>query len=58
MSEAQVFEFILLEPGDGIVFVRRDIGRRSRPRFYQPDLHVERIGMNFLHRRGPPAPRC
>jgi hypothetical protein len=52
MSEAQVSELILLEPGDGIMFIWRDVSRRSRPCSYQPDLHVERIGMDLPHRWG------
>src|SRR6266511_2827072 len=51
MSEAQFSEFIFLEPRDGIVFVQRDIDRSSRPTFDQPDLHVERVGMDLLHGR-------
>ena len=51
MSEAQFSEFIFLEPRDGIVFVRRDIDRSSRPTFDQPDLHFERVGMDLLHGR-------
>jgi hypothetical protein len=47
MSEAQSSELILLEPPDGIVFVQRDIDRISRPTLDQPDLHVERIGMDL-----------
>jgi hypothetical protein len=47
MSEAQSSELILLEPPDGIVFVQRDIDRSSRPTLDQPDLHVERIGMDL-----------
>jgi len=52
MSEAQVSELILLEPGDGIMFIWRDVGRRSSPPSYQPNLHVERIGMDLPHRWG------
>ena len=51
MSEAQSSELILLEPPDGIVFVQRDINRISRPTLDQPDLHVERIGMDLQDRR-------
>ena len=47
MSEAQSCELVLLEPPDGIVFVQRDIVRSSRPTLDQPDLHVERIGMDL-----------
>lgn len=51
MSEAQSCELVLLEPPDGIVFVQRDIDRSSRPTLDQPDLHVERIGMDLQEGR-------
>src|SRR5580704_6555228 len=47
MSEAQSCELVLLEPPDGIVFVQREIDRSSPPALDQPDLHVERIGMDL-----------
>ena len=51
MSQTQPSELLRREPCDGVMFVRRDIGRSSRPRIHQPDLHVKRIGTDFMHRR-------
>ena len=51
VSQGQFSERVFGEPRDGIVFVRRGIGRRPGPRFDQPDLHVKRVGTNFLHGR-------
>ena len=51
MSQGQFSERIFGEPRDGIMFVWRNVDRRPRPRFDQPDLHVERVAMNFLHGR-------
>ena len=51
MSQGQTSECVFREPLDGIVFVWRNVDRRPRPRFDQPDLHVERVGTNFLHGR-------
>jgi hypothetical protein len=49
MSQRQLSKRIFGKPRDGIVFVRRNVDRRSRPRFDQPDLHVERVSTNLLH---------
>ena len=51
MSQRQFSKRVFGEPRDGIVFAWRDVDRRPRPRFDQPDLHVERVGTNFLHGR-------
>jgi hypothetical protein len=51
MSQGQFSKRIFGEPRDGIVFAWRDVDRRPRPRFDQPDLHVERVATNFLHGR-------
>jgi hypothetical protein len=51
MSQRQFSKRVFGEPRDGIVFVWRNVDRIPRPRFDQPDLHVERVGTNFLHGR-------
>src|ERR1700730_10828939 len=51
MSQRQFSKRVFGEPRDGIVFVWRNVDRRPRPRFDQPDLHVERVATNFLHGR-------
>lgn len=51
MSQGQFSKRIFGEPRDGIVFAWRDVDQRPRPRFDQPDLHVERVATNFLHGR-------
>jgi hypothetical protein len=51
MSQGQTSECVFREPLDGIVFVWRNVDRRPRPRLDQPDLHLERVGTNFLHGR-------
>jgi hypothetical protein len=51
MSQGQFSQRVFCAPGDGVVLVWRDVDRRPRPRFDQPDLHVERVAMNFLHGR-------
>ena len=55
MSQGQFSKRIFGEPRDGIMFVWRDVDRRPRPRFDQPDLHVEGVAVNFLH---GPTRRC
>jgi hypothetical protein len=51
MSQGQFSKRVFGEPRDGIMFVWRNVDRRPRPRFDQPDLHAERVAMNFLHGR-------
>jgi hypothetical protein len=51
MSQRQFAERVFGEPRDGIVFVRRNVDRRPRPRFDQPDLQVERVAVNFSQGR-------
>ena len=51
MSQGQFSKRIFGEPRDGIVFAWRDVDRRPRPRFDQPDPHFERVATNFLHGR-------
>jgi hypothetical protein len=57
VRQAQFSERVFGEPRDGIVFVRRGVGRRPRPRFDQPNLHVERVGTKPLAWADPSAPR-
>jgi len=51
MSQGQFSERISGEPRGGIMFVWCSVDRRPGPRFDQPDLHVERVAMNFPHGR-------
>lgn len=51
MGQGQSCERIFGEPLDGIMLVRRNVDRRPRPRIDQPDLHIERVAVNFLHGR-------
>src|SRR5262245_38880344 len=51
MSQGQFSKSVFGEPGDGIVFVWRNVDRRPRRRFDQPELHGEGVGTSFLPRR-------
>jgi hypothetical protein len=50
VSETQMGELGLVEPGDGVVFVRCGVDRSSLPPYDQPDLHVEFISTHLPYR--------